>query len=992
MPQLVNRKKFVNRAQEYGARLLYAPEVVADPLTNLGSLALPAGVLKNGAALKAPGMIEGSVSALLDGVNDFIDTEWLTRTNRMTNPSFEVDLTDWINDVSNATMELFERVFAFGWAIDGGIWGLRVKAKSTANGAFVRAWSKSSGGAGGFPVTAGQKYTISGVVNVTTLPAKAPKFYIRWMNAANAVISDSSGGAATIVGVNEPSFTVTAPAGAVACHIMFGHYNQGNTLELGETTNFIIDSVMLEQAEVVGEYFPKTSHITNGEAGWSGTTGKSTSQMGPFANGTTRVFAGVATRPSTGTAVALLGSSSGVVGSWVRLTIAKETKNVFFTVNGGVNQVSWENAWPAINTTTIWVLIFDEKNDTAELYINGVSQGVKAVVQQHSVEPGRAQLGIVASVTEPWIGNILPFALFQKTLTVKQIEELSVFTTSRVAVTRELPPDQLAFRIDPPGGQSKRWAEDEPNKQDILSDMVLADEMPGGCKDSGGTLARDPRVEYGDIRAFSKAYAYQPGVEKVWEGYFDKAPEISGDNLSLSPSLVGNQKHLEGNKAIKLGFIDADLNKWGDPTLARRAYLLANNIKANAAVSVGFSSLDPAGTAPGIVLDFNNVEAPAATEIMAGEADYYGEGIDIGEVWFDYRQITAYPEDGAWDSTMVGGRDDVFKTYLPASPTDYNRTAVAQIERKVVIEEDGFKYLRLRDMRNPTGAITQLKDVIAWQNIKVFGRHGLVPKGIWPFVGFSAKQMLEYGVPNYAAPLTINPEYMEDDGYVIPQAWYPDSNMGDAVKDITKFGLYDWFVYFDELFQHRQPGSYGRFWKAYMGPSNLQEQGLDSERLWESIVVSYTDVDGTTRTVGPPGSGATVEDERLRITDPDHPAVRAELTRRDILDLQGIGTPETAIAVGVRFLQEASLLPRSGSATLTGYVLDNRGNMRPAAQVRSGDWISIVDASDTSYRKIVNKNYTHGSRGAEIDIDAPPSGLEALLERLQVELIPLGIA
>lgn len=553
----------------------------------------------------------------------------------------------------------------------------------------------------------------------------------------------------------------------------------------------------------------------------------------------------------------------------------------------------------------------------------------------------------------------------------------------RVAVTRELPSDRLALRIEPPGGEPKRWAEDEIGAQDVLSDLAFSDEMPGGCKDASGTLARDPRINYSDIQAFSKAYIYEPGGEKVWEGYFDKSPESSGDHLSLGASLVGNQKHLEGNKSIKLGFINSNLTAWRGMSNSRKVTLLGAGWK------VGDASVDtdPVGLLPSLAFVIEG-----AFPKIAIEAWFDGEGIPLRKLRFDriskssigvgnpaafFGFYARFGNDdvGGGEATVdlhtVGEQSEVGAEHYHFDPV--GKRFVAFDWELASPNDDGFNYN------------TYLR------NLKVIADHNLPLKGTWPNVGFTAKQMLEYGVPLFAAPLTCDPEFMDDDQYVIQHAWYPDSNMGDVTKDVTKYSLYDWFVYFDELFQYRSQGSYGRFWKAYVGQSNLEEQGLDSERLWESVVVQFQDVDGTTRTVGPPGSGATYTDARLQITDPDHPAVKAELTRRDILDLRGIGTPETAIAVGVRFLEEANLLPRSGQATLSGYVMDSAGNLRPAAQVRSGDWISFVDAQDTSYRKIVNKAYTHANRGAQIDVDAPPSGLEALLERLQAVLIPLGL-
>jgi hypothetical protein len=60
--------------------------------------------------------------------------------------------------------------------------------------------------------------------------------------------------------------------------------------------------------------------------------------------------------------------------------------------------------------------------------------------------------------------------------------------------------------------------------------------------------------------------------------------------------------------------------------------------------------------------------------------------------------------------------------------------------------------------------------------------------------------------------------------------------------------------------------------------------------------------------------------------------------------------------------------------------------------VRAGDYIAFVDAADHAYRKIVATNYQHDNRANEIDLDAPATGLEALLERLQAALIPTGVS
>jgi hypothetical protein len=198
-------------------------------------------------------------------------------------------------------------------------------------------------------------------------------------------------------------------------------------------------------------------------------------------------------------------------------------------------------------------------------------------------------------------------------------------------------------------------------------------------------------------------------------------------------------------------------------------------------------------------------------------------------------------------------------------------------------------------------------------------------------------------------------------------------------------------VLYGKLFEYRVPGTYGRKWQAYAGPSELKEAGFDASRCWRSIMGRWQDVDGSTRTVGPPGSGADVEAAGLEITDPDHPAVKAGFAREDLLDLKGVCTAARAQEACERWLVDANELSRSGSAVLSGYIMDDKGIFRPAAQVMPGDHVRFPDAADTSYRKIVASDYEHESTGCQVALDAPKESTEALLERYQADLISLGL-
>jgi hypothetical protein len=150
-------------------------------------------------------------------------------------------------------------------------------------------------------------------------------------------------------------------------------------------------------------------------------------------------------------------------------------------------------------------------------------------------------------------------------------------------------------------------------------------------------------------------------------------------------------------------------------------------------------------------------------------------------------------------------------------------------------------------------------------------------------------------------------------------------------------------------------------------------------------------VTGVSRTVGPAGSGADTTSTDLLDTDATNPANQLGIRRWDLLDMGMICTPAQATEVGRRFLEESRALDTSGSATLTGWVEDDKGVRHPYTHVRSGDTISFTDAADTAYRRIVRTQKFLDSRSVAIDLDAPPDGLDALLERLGALLVPLGL-
>lgn len=557
-----------------------------------------------------------------------------------------------------------------------------------------------------------------------------------------------------------------------------------------------------------------------------------------------------------------------------------------------------------------------------------------------------------------------------------------------IAVTQEHPPDDLSWTVRPAGKTPSRWAHDEPDPANVIEDCTFSSQMNGGYKDASTEHPRDPRRSYADYEPYGDVGIALKGGDVVWEGRTEKPSGSVGGRRGTGISAAGWAAALEDDKAAQFGGIDGDLSKWGEPSTQHRLDSSKAGYPIVASASAGFS--DKGETPPGVVIDFTNVSLEEGRN-ETGEQCYYGGGVDIGRLLSGFKVLAGGTGSAPWTDYLRVSIDDVLSTYKDG--TDLNATTQSGAV-ELEAPTDGYKYAHLVSAWTGTGGGANMTDIRAWLTPKVVGRHGLPLQGTWPNVGFTAARMLRYLIPELAAPLTATDESLEDDGFVISQAWFSDPGTVAVIVDaLTKYGLLDWFVYEDKLFQLRRPGSYGRVWKAYASRVDREgDAGQDGQRLWEELKVSWQDVSGRTLYAGPPGSGADFVADGLRVTDPDHPAVKAEVTRRECLNLQEICSPEAAIRAGERWLVEANELSQAGKASFTGYLLDNKGIMRPVSQMRAGDYIDFADLPDEGLRKVTSCSYTHLARTASADLDAPAEDVKALLERYGATLTRLSIS
>lgn len=551
----------------------------------------------------------------------------------------------------------------------------------------------------------------------------------------------------------------------------------------------------------------------------------------------------------------------------------------------------------------------------------------------------------------------------------------------------ERPPLGLTYEAHTPNGKMYRWASDAPDSRDMPSGATFSSTMPGGYAEFSVTLPRRAGNGDADLERLTTIQARGVGGAIASEARLERAPRVTGDQMSVSPSAVGWQAHLTDDKSARFLGIDRRLENWKSPSSARRAAQLASPV-----YDQGFNVRPDGNGAPILELAVNGPWTGRATSEALYDA---GDGNHLGRVRFGYEGGSVITS-ATWEfrgiftatDAVPGAGGDTGDLQTSTSPPS------GTVDLSAATGQRCFAVWLLWDAGGAAGTDGVIYTV-ALTNVRLFGDHSLTIQGGAPATeGLLASDMVAYIVRRWAPLLnfTEGPSgTVEPSTFVIPQFAYPDAtDAGELTRQATRFGLQDWAVWDNKTFYWHERGARGRNWRARSGPTKLEETGPQIDRLWESVIVQYRDVDGSTRTVGPPGSGAGTEDASLKDLDPDNPANRLGIVRRDMLQA-GTLTAAGAIELGRRFLAAQKTLDSSGRATITGHILDDHGILHPYWRIRAGDTISFTDAADTSPRRIVSASHTTSSYSCTVDLDSPPDGMDALLERLGVVLVPLGV-
>lgn len=554
-------------------------------------------------------------------------------------------------------------------------------------------------------------------------------------------------------------------------------------------------------------------------------------------------------------------------------------------------------------------------------------------------------------------------------------------------LVRQRPPIDLSVLVTTPRNSRTRWGWDDPDPQRVPTNMTFATAMPGGFTQCSLTLERLPDLIYPDDASLSMMTVLGVGGQVAWQGRIEKLPDTAGFEAQESPEAVGYQAALEDDNSVREIYVDAELSKWEPPSVARKIALLTADARDQEDATVGAGAPSP-----------TEADAPAVITMITGawsrardsEAWYDSQGIPIGLLYYAWKQGLSW-EDANWvwaaylQEGEVSGGETTTGNLRAAGPGTgtLDATTVSQV------------YANVQLIYGVAAGADGVQYPVYWPVLAVYGRHGLTLYGTnsqTEWKGVLASDVVAHGLRTWASEIAFSTGpggTIVPSSFVIPQlAFSEPTTLSELIKQATRFELPDWAVWEGPTFYMNPRGERGRTWRARVGPSQLQETGPQISRLWNGVVVQYTDVTGKSRMVGPPGfrgGVAATEDAGLLDSDPENPLNELGIRKWALLKM-GTSTVEGAKQVGRIFLREQLTLELSGQASLVGYVEDESGILWPAWMVRGGDTISFIDASIPGPRRVVSTSYDDSTKINTLQLDQPPETMQALLERLAVSI------
>lgn len=558
---------------------------------------------------------------------------------------------------------------------------------------------------------------------------------------------------------------------------------------------------------------------------------------------------------------------------------------------------------------------------------------------------------------------------------------------------------RLAIRIKHADGSTDRWGPDEPDGRDVPDDLSFTTSIPGGFKDMSCSLQRDLSV-YPDEALFDDVQVYGPGGDTRWEGRMAHFPR---EQTSVKPTAVGYCNHLLDDASAREIFRDSELTHWLTKPSVQRQIDLGLGYRLDGDISVVPDPDPDTGGYPRLVLKQTRIDDVTAgpTNVTLTETWYDSTGIPISGVYHDSTSVDKSAGgaalSGSWVFSMVFSDDDhTTNTSVPRSmlvtPTGYYNADDPPNRKYIAISLYYFAVLAAQD-GDWEGA---------FKTLVVYGNHGLTKRGPDPG-GFYTSDIVENIVRRWAPLLTYTyPGSIEQTDFIVPNFAPMDATTpDDLIQRINVFELKDWGVYAggednypSRTFFFREPSPDRLTWRARISDGAvLTNEGIQADEVVNGVMVNYTTPDGTSRTVGPPDSGARETSSELLDTDPTNPVNAHNIPRKyGSLTVSQRTNQEGAIQIGSTWLNRRLGVQRRGTVTCVGMVKHPSGVYMPTSCMRGGDFLIVEDdPRDTEPRKIINTSYTHKDRAVRCDLEHEAFRLDAYMERYGVLLSLAGM-
>lgn len=551
-------------------------------------------------------------------------------------------------------------------------------------------------------------------------------------------------------------------------------------------------------------------------------------------------------------------------------------------------------------------------------------------------------------------------------------------------------PVRLAIKLEPAQSGSITIGPDELEAEDVPTSISYHTELPGGFGPGDFTLPLPPGSPAPKSWLLGGVVVFDADTKQVY--YEGRVTNVSSDTSASTVTVEteGWAKHLYDDETAAEIFIDRDLSKWGEPSVQRKIDILEAKFAERGYVFSQEVKTTPASGEVGSGVVFTLGSVGTGTTPFA-ETWYYGDGVDIGSLRYDYKVLSPDGGDANVDDRAFLTSDDRALSN-DAGTIHQQNTALDQSVSSTVT---GRKYAMMQTAYLANLPTAVYRNQRGFMNLAAIGRHGLTTQGTWPDIGFLVSDMAAYAVGRWAPLLdftTGTEGTIETTSFAVPHSVFTgNTTVGAMLESWVLFGGKDneplqWGVYEGRRLFMCQASNFGRVWRVRQDQTaRSQDQGADSSERINGVKVVYDRGDGQTRSVGPVGSQSTIETDELLDTNPANPA-NADGAKHWRTYNAGVMNDGQAKLVAGLILALSVEERWRGTIVIEGWGTDESGAKLPAALARAGDWVVVEDDSsgDTAPRQVRNTGFD--GKAASCSVGAPPDMLDVLLARSGITL------